>query len=63
MTKKATCWCRKKLISAIECEDGTWFPLGFLNCPVHACWYESKEEYNEHLAKVLARRGTPRHTG
>lgn len=49
MSKVARCWCKKKLISEVKCEDGSMFPLGFFNCPVHTCWYESKEAFKEHL--------------
>lgn len=52
--KPGHCWCGEKLISGIVCEDGSWFPFGFANCPTHKCWYE----YNDRLEyeRVMARR-------
>lgn len=47
--KKGHCWCGEKLITGIVCEDGTWFPFGFANCPTHSCWFEQgdEEKWNE----------------
>lgn len=47
------CWCGLKLIEGVMVK-GDFFPLGFLNCPVHTCWYASKKIY--HFRKRDAQR-------
>lgn len=55
MADQGYCWCGKALVTGIKGADGVWFPFGFANCPTHSCFYDSKEEYKEHLARVKLR--------
>lgn len=45
--KKPKCWCGETLIEEV---DG--FPLGFLNCPVHTCYYEEADRGHKKVVKV-----------
>ena len=54
--KPGHCWCDKKLITGIHCDDGTWFPFGFANCPEHGPWfgYNDKKKGIAHAEKYKA---------
>lgn len=60
--KPGYCWCGAQLITGIITESGEWFPFGFANCPSHTCWFESEEDYREHLAGVRERSRRKRST-
>ena len=59
IVEKPSCWCGMDLIEEV---DG--FLLGFLNCPVHGCYYEQEDKGHAPVVEVpkAASRRTKRRT-
>ena len=49
------CWCGKALIDGMVDDKGEWFPFGFVNCPVHTCWYEKGDNIHFKKKPVIRR--------